>query len=121
MKLSPLHFQLSIIIKEKRLPNLPSGQLPELTTRQIDNYQTQQLPDSASRRLPDLTSWWLGESTTPRLDEAMTPRLGESANMTILGYSCSLQSLLYTKNYRFTFKALIFAQKRWLNLSKVYW
>ncbi len=28
-------------------------------------------------------------------------------NMTILGFSCGLQSSLYTKNHRFTFKALI--------------
>jgi hypothetical protein len=28
--------------------------------------------------------------------------------MTILGYSCCLQSLLYTKIHCFTFKALIF-------------
>jgi hypothetical protein len=32
-------------------------------------------------------------------------------NMTILGYSCSLQSSLYTKNHRFTFKSLIFCPK----------
>ncbi len=32
-------------------------------------------------------------------------------NMTILGYFCGLQSLLYTKNHRFTLKALIFCPK----------
>jgi hypothetical protein len=31
--------------------------------------------------------------------------------MTILGYSCGLQSSLYTKNHCFTFKALIFCIK----------
>jgi hypothetical protein len=40
-----------------------------------------------------------------------TPRLGESTNMTILGYSCGLQSSLYTKNHCFTFKVLIFCIK----------
>jgi hypothetical protein len=32
-------------------------------------------------------------------------------NMTILGFSCGLQSSLYTKNHRFTLKALIFCPK----------
>ena len=48
-------------------------------------------------------------------------------NMTILGYSCRLQSSLYTKNHRFTLKSLIFCQKTiatffWkkLYLSKFY-
>jgi hypothetical protein len=72
MKLSPLHFQLSIIVIKKRLP------------------------DSASRRLPDSAS----------------QRVAELANKTILGYSCGLQSSLYTKNQRFTFKALIFGPKK---------
>jgi hypothetical protein len=31
--------------------------------------------------------------------------------MTILGYSCGLQSSLYKKNHRFTFKALFFWPK----------
>jgi hypothetical protein len=35
-------------------------------------------------------------------------------NMTILGFSCGLQSSLYRKNHRFTLKALFFAQKRLL-------
>jgi hypothetical protein len=46
-------------------------------------------------------------------------------NMTILGYSCCLQSSLYAKNHCFTFKALIFCPKtiamfvfELLNLSK---
>jgi hypothetical protein len=33
-------------------------------------------------------------------------------NMTILGYSCGLQSSLYAKNHRFTLKALNFCPKR---------
>jgi hypothetical protein len=48
-------------------------------------------------------------------------------NMTILGYSCSLQSSLYTKSHRFTLKSLIFCPKtiatlvfETLNLSKLY-
>jgi hypothetical protein len=48
-------------------------------------------------------------------------------NMTILGYSCCLQSSLYAKNHRFTLKALIFCPKtiamfvfELLNLSKFY-
>ncbi len=49
--------------------------------------------------------------TTPRLGESAAPWLGESGNMTILGYSCGLKSSLYTKNHRFTFKALIFCPK----------
>jgi hypothetical protein len=47
-------------------------------------------------------------SPTRRVDDSPTGRVGESANMTILAYSCGLQSSLYTKNHRFTFKALIF-------------
>jgi hypothetical protein len=35
-------------------------------------------------------------------------------NMTILGFSCGLQSSLYMKNHCFTLKALIFAQKQLL-------
>jgi hypothetical protein len=56
MKLSPLHFQLLILVIEKQLANLE--------------------------------------------------------NMTILGYSCGLQSSLYTKNHRFTLKALIFLHQK---------
>ncbi len=48
-------------------------------------------------------------------------------NMTILGYSCGLQSSLCTKNHRFTLKSLIFCPKmiatfvfETLNLSKLY-
>jgi hypothetical protein len=36
--------------------------------------------------------------------------------MLILGYSCGLQSSLYTKNHHFTLQALIYCP---LNLSKV--
>jgi hypothetical protein len=39
-------------------------------------------------------------------------------NMTILGYSWGLQSSLYTKNHRFTLKALIFCQKTIATLEK---
>jgi hypothetical protein len=39
-------------------------------------------------------------------------------NMTILGYSCGLQSSLYTKSHRFTLKSMFFAQKRSLLFSK---
>jgi hypothetical protein len=48
-------------------------------------------------------------------------------NMTILGFSCSLQSTFYTKNHCFTLKSLIFCPKtiatlvfETLNLSKLY-
>jgi hypothetical protein len=37
--------------------------------------------------------------------------------MTILGYSCGLQSSLYTKNHRFTLKALIFGP---INFCRIY-
>jgi hypothetical protein len=40
------------------------------------------------------------------------PIYRESANMTILGYSCGLQSSLFTENHRFTVKALIFCLER---------
>jgi hypothetical protein len=94
------------------------------------------------------------QKTTPRLGDSPTQRVGESLrekrqhrnrlfahegclfpseicekdqNMTILGYSYGLQSSLYTKNYRFTLKALIFCPKtiatfvlKPLYLSKVY-
>ncbi len=56
--------------------------------------------------------------TTPRLGDSATWRVGESANMTILGYSCGLQSSLYTKNHLYTFKALIFCIES-LSLKKV--
>jgi hypothetical protein len=49
--------------------------------------------------------------TTPRLGGSPTRQVSESANKTILGYSCGLQSSLYAKNHRFTFKALIFCPK----------
>jgi hypothetical protein len=42
------------------------------------------------------------KKTTRRFGEPATPRLAES------GYFCSLQSSIYTKNHRFTFKPLIF-------------
>jgi hypothetical protein len=38
--------------------------------------------------------------------------------MAILGYSCGLQSSLYTKNHRFTLKALIFGIES-LSIKKV--
>jgi hypothetical protein len=48
-------------------------------------------------------------------------------NMTILSFSCGLQSSLYAKNHHFTLKALIFCPKMTamfvfepLNLSKFY-
>ncbi len=82
MKLSPLHFQLSIFIIEKRL----SG--------------------SASHRV--------GDSLTRRVVDSLTRRVGESVNMTVLDYSCGLQSLPYTKNHHFTFKALIFLHQKFI-------
>jgi hypothetical protein len=45
-------------------------------------------------------------------------QLADSANMTILGYSCGLQSSLFTKNHHFTLKALIFCIKS-LSIKKV--
>jgi hypothetical protein len=48
------------------------------------------------------------DTPTRGVDDSPTQRGGESANTTILGYSCGLQSSLYTKNHCFTFKALIF-------------
>ncbi len=35
--------------------------------------------------------------------------------MRILGYSCGLQSSLYTKNHRFTFNALIFCIEKFID------
>jgi hypothetical protein len=84
----------------------------------------------------------LGESATPRLGDSPTRRVVELAsrwekkdsikivfshtkvifsppksakkdqNMTILDYSCGLQSSLYTKNHCFTLRALIFCPKK---------
>jgi hypothetical protein len=41
-----------------------------------------------------------------------TPKSAKKGqNMTILGFSCSLQSSFYAKNHRFTLKSLIFCPK----------
>ncbi len=40
MKLSPLHFQLSIIVIEKRLPDLASPRVDNSPTRRVGEYDS---------------------------------------------------------------------------------
>jgi hypothetical protein len=99
MKLSPFHFQLSIFIIEKRLPDSARRRLPYLASRQIGDSPTRRVDDSPTQRVDNSPTW--------RVDDSLTRRVGELAKITILSYSCGLQSSLNTKNHRFTLKALI--------------
>jgi hypothetical protein len=88
-----------------------------------------------SQRVGDSLTWQVGESgKSLRQKRQHRNRLfahegrlfpfkirEKDQNMTIFGYSCGLQSSLYTKKHCFTLKVLIFGPKKLpLNLSKVY-
>ncbi len=101
---SDFHFHLSIFVIEKRLPNSVSRQLAD-STRRLPDLPTHWVVNSAYRGVPDWVSQRLPNSASRRLPDWA---IRESPNMTILGYSCGLQSSLYTKNHHYTCKVLIF-------------
>jgi hypothetical protein len=98
MKLSPLHFQLSIIIIEKWLPNSPR----------------QWLADSPSWRLPDSAAPWLGGWRLPDLTRR---RISDSASRRIWQF----WAIPAAFNHRFIQKIIALLLNGWFLPKNIRW
>ncbi len=104
-------FPIIDILIEKRLADLASRRLAESTTPRVDDSPTRRLPDPASRRLPDSASRRL---PTRLVDDSPSRWEKKDSIEIVFSHTKVVFPLRKSRKRRF------FAQKRPLNLSKVY-